>query len=262
MPLLDVHGQPVNVIDRGAGDAVVFLHAFPLQAAMWDYQIEALEGSHRCIAIDMPGFGESPPPEVPRDASVQGWAALVDGVLDQLGIDYIEGGWPGANPKDTEFFKRAASGELALSRAVLTAFGMTRRPNADAAGDPTAYPNAGASWQPLKLYYNQTFSRARIEAFHEALTALGEESPYAEWLENWSRPERTVTTRIECAAGVERRDAALLALPFLASEEEQRGLEQALDTIYDELEADSPSRRTTPAPSTESSSRRSRCSRH
>lgn len=87
MPLLDVHGQPVHVIDRGEGDAVVFLHAFPLQAAMWDYQIEALEGSHRCIAVDMPGFGESPPPEAPRDASMQDWAALVDGVLDQLGVD-------------------------------------------------------------------------------------------------------------------------------------------------------------------------------
>ena len=58
-------------------------------------------------------------------------------ILDTLGVAFIEGGWPGANPKDTEFFKRAASGELELSRAVLTAFGMTRRPNADATGDPT-----------------------------------------------------------------------------------------------------------------------------
>ena len=86
MPLLDVHGQPVNVIDRGEGDAVVFLHAFPLQAAMWDYQLDALDGSHRCIAIDMPGFGESPAPAAPDDASMQGWADLVAGVLDQLGV--------------------------------------------------------------------------------------------------------------------------------------------------------------------------------
>jgi len=57
--------------------------------------------------------------------------------VDGLGVAFIEGGWPGANPKDTEFFKRAAGGELALERAVLTAFGMTRRPRADAAGDPT-----------------------------------------------------------------------------------------------------------------------------
>ena len=80
-----------------------------------------------------------------------------------------------------------------------------------AAGDPTAYPDAGPPWQPLKVYYNQTFSRARIETFHEALTALGEESPYAEWLEDWSRPDRAVTTRVECAAWFEQRDGALLA---------------------------------------------------
>ena len=57
--------------------------------------------------------------------------------IDTLGVAFIEGGWPGANPKDTEFFKRAASGELVLQRAMLTAFGMTRRPNADPSTDPT-----------------------------------------------------------------------------------------------------------------------------
>lgn len=80
-----------------------------------------------------------------------------------------------------------------------------------AAGDPGAFPEAGPAWQPLKLYYNQTFSRARIEAFHEALTGLGQESPYAEWLENWTRTERVVTTRVQCADWYDRRDAALLA---------------------------------------------------
>ncbi|HWC95319.1 MAG TPA: citramalate synthase [Candidatus Sulfopaludibacter sp.] len=44
--------------------------------------------------------------------------------LDELGIDYIEGGWPGSNPKDKEFFSRAA--ELNLKHAKLTAFGSTR----------------------------------------------------------------------------------------------------------------------------------------
>ncbi|MGH8907877.1 MAG: citramalate synthase [Egibacteraceae bacterium] len=56
--------------------------------------------------------------------------------IDTLGVAYIEGGWPGANPKDTEFFRRAAAGELKLERAVLTAFGMTRRPGRQAATDP------------------------------------------------------------------------------------------------------------------------------
>jgi 2-isopropylmalate synthase len=44
--------------------------------------------------------------------------------LDELGIDYIEGGWPGSNPKDQEFFKRST--ELTLHHARLTAFGSTR----------------------------------------------------------------------------------------------------------------------------------------
>ena len=44
--------------------------------------------------------------------------------LDELGIDYIEGGWPGSNPKDKEFFARAR--ELKLKHAKLTAFGSTR----------------------------------------------------------------------------------------------------------------------------------------
>src|SRR5579864_5257267 len=44
--------------------------------------------------------------------------------LDELGIDYIEGGWPGSNPKDKEFFSRAR--ELDLKHARLTAFGSTR----------------------------------------------------------------------------------------------------------------------------------------
>ncbi|MEU6289354.1 citramalate synthase [Streptomyces sp. NPDC046988] len=48
-------------------------------------------------------------------------------VLDDLGVGFIEGGWPGAMPKDTEFFRRAA-GELDLSHAALVAFGSTRRP--------------------------------------------------------------------------------------------------------------------------------------
>ncbi|MFZ8871632.1 MAG: citramalate synthase [Candidatus Nanopelagicaceae bacterium] len=48
--------------------------------------------------------------------------------LDDLGVGFIEGGWPGANPKDTEFFKLAQT-ELKLKNATFVAFGATRRPN-------------------------------------------------------------------------------------------------------------------------------------
>jgi 2-isopropylmalate synthase len=54
--------------------------------------------------------------------------------LDDLGVGYIEGGWPGSNPKDTEFFQLAAK-ELDLAHATLAAFGATRRPLGTAADD-------------------------------------------------------------------------------------------------------------------------------
>ncbi len=52
--------------------------------------------------------------------------------LDTLGIDYIEGGWPGANPTDTAFFAERPP----LTRARFTAFGMTKRAGRSAANDP------------------------------------------------------------------------------------------------------------------------------
>src|SRR6186713_3756552 len=56
--------------------------------------------------------------------------------LDFLGVHYIEGGWPGANPKDIEFFARAAT-ELRLSTSTLVAFGSTRRPRGKVDDDAT-----------------------------------------------------------------------------------------------------------------------------
>jgi 2-isopropylmalate synthase len=54
--------------------------------------------------------------------------------LDEMGFDYVEGGYPLSNPKDAEFFKRLAAAPLAHSR--LCAFGMTRRRGMKAADDP------------------------------------------------------------------------------------------------------------------------------
>src|SRR5690349_23505789 len=66
--------------------------------------------------------------------------------LDDLGVGFIEGGWPGANPKDTEFFRRART-ELDLRHARLTAFGATRRAGVKAADDPlvAALRDSGAA---------------------------------------------------------------------------------------------------------------------
>lgn len=56
--------------------------------------------------------------------------------LNRLGVAFIEGGWPGANPKDEEFFRRAPK-ELIFDRSTLVAFGSTRRPNGRVSSDET-----------------------------------------------------------------------------------------------------------------------------
>ncbi|HCK73721.1 MAG TPA: citramalate synthase [Acidimicrobiaceae bacterium] len=56
--------------------------------------------------------------------------------LDHLGVHWIEGGWPGSNPKDEEFFRRAAQ-ELNLNTSTLVAFGSTRRPKGRVDEDQT-----------------------------------------------------------------------------------------------------------------------------
>ena len=73
---------------------------------------------------------------------VEGVTATVDDKLriaeqlDHLGVHFIEGGWPGANPKDIEFFSRAAT-ELSLTTSTLVAFGSTRRPRGRVDEDAT-----------------------------------------------------------------------------------------------------------------------------
>ena len=52
--------------------------------------------------------------------------------LDNLGVDYIEGGWPGANPTDTEFFQK----KINYKNSLLTAFGMTKKTGRSADNDP------------------------------------------------------------------------------------------------------------------------------
>jgi len=82
----------------------------------------------------------------------------------------------------------------------------------DAAGDPARYPEAGAPWQPLKLYYDRGFSVSKMRAFHEALLAQGVESPFQDWIdESDAREDRRITTRVECADWFPVRDDALRA---------------------------------------------------
>src|SRR4051795_9260056 len=84
-----------------------------------------------------------------RDGSqVEGVSLTVDDKLhiaeqlDALGVHFIEGGWPGANPKDEEFFRRART-ELRLDVSTLVAFGSTRGVKGEGGGDPPLRNPAG-----------------------------------------------------------------------------------------------------------------------
>lgn len=84
----------------------------------------------------------------------------------------------------------------------------------DAAGDPERYPGAGEPWQPRKLYYHMTFSKARVLALHAAMVQAGLESPYEKWLADWDDRRDVsdrITTRVPCADYFPARDDALRA---------------------------------------------------
>jgi len=112
---------------------------------------------------------------------------MISDALDTLGIDYIEGGWPGANPTDTEFFAK----DPGFKRAKFVAFGMTRGKGRSAANDPVVAPilNAptvgacfvGKSWTyqvdvALKVSYDENL--AMIGDTIAAAAAAGKEAMY------------------------------------------------------------------------------------
>jgi 2-isopropylmalate synthase len=87
--------------------------------------------------------------------------------LDHLGVTYIEGGWPGANPKDEEFFTRAAK-ELHLHTATLVAFGSTRRAGVRPEDDAVLANLIGAG-APVACIVAKTWDRHVAEALRTSL---------------------------------------------------------------------------------------------
>jgi pimeloyl-ACP methyl ester carboxylesterase len=76
------------VHDTGAGEAVLFLHAFTMDASQWDHQVAALSDGMRCVRIDLWGCGMSPPP--PDDEpSLDGFASAVLDALNARDIDRV-----------------------------------------------------------------------------------------------------------------------------------------------------------------------------
>ncbi len=78
--------------------------------------------------------------------------------LDSLGVDYIEGGWPGANPTDTAFFAERPR----LKQARFTAFGMTKRAGRSAANDPSLAPVLDAAVDAICLVGKTSAYQVRV----------------------------------------------------------------------------------------------------
>ena len=91
-------------------------------------------------------------------------------LLDEYGVGFIEGGWPGAMPKDTEFFERAAS-ELKLRHAELVAFGATRKAGVAVADDPQVAALLASQAPVITLV-----AKSDIRHVHEALRTTPEEN--------------------------------------------------------------------------------------
>ena len=108
---------------------------------------------------------------------VEGVSATVDDKLriaeqlDFLGVHYIEGGWPGANPKDIEFFARAAT-ELRLGSSTLVAFGSTRRPKGKVDDDVTLHNLLEANTESVCIVA-KSWDYHVLEALHRGRLADG-----------------------------------------------------------------------------------------
>jgi len=79
-----VGNQPLNVIALGEGPPLVFVHGLIGRWPHWVEQLTAFAGSHRVIALDLPGFGHSPMPK--EEISVSLYARMLDGLFDALEI--------------------------------------------------------------------------------------------------------------------------------------------------------------------------------
>src|SRR5207249_10919453 len=101
----------------------------------------------------------------------------IAGLLDGFGVHYVEGGWPGSNPKDAEFFRRARS--LALRHAKLVAFGATRKAGVRAEEGPNLRALLAAETPAVSLFGKSCTLHDRhvLEATPEATLAMRADSP-------------------------------------------------------------------------------------
>ncbi|MDY6834590.1 MAG: citramalate synthase [Chloroflexota bacterium] len=99
--------------------------------------------------------------------------------LDELGVHFIEGGWPSSNPKDTQFFSKAQ--DMTFSHAVLCSFGSTRRPNTKAEDDPNLHALINSGTRVATLVGKSSdiqVTRALRISLEENLNMIGDSIRY------------------------------------------------------------------------------------
>src|SRR3954449_13108132 len=79
--------QELNVLDLGSGPAIVWVHGLGGAWQNWLEQLPELSRDHRCVAMDLPGFGASPMPPDGEEISISGSGRVVVGLMDELEID-------------------------------------------------------------------------------------------------------------------------------------------------------------------------------
>ena len=235
--LMHVHAHPDDESSKGAATTARYV------AEGVDVHVATCTGGERGSVLN-PGFqhpgivdnpdliGEIRREEMDRAREILG--------IKQDWLGFIDSGWPEGDPKPP--LPEGCFALVPLDEAVKPLIALIRsfKPHVvttydenggyphpdhikcheisvaafDAAGDPKAYPELGAPWQPQKLYYQHGFNRPRTVAIHQEALRHGLESPYAERLEKWEpNPEHDarITTRVPCGDYFEVRDEALLA---------------------------------------------------
>ena len=150
-------------------------------------------------------------------------------VLSDIGVDYIEGGWPGANPVDTEFFSKPPD----LNKSIFTAFGMTKKTGRSAANDPSLSSLINASCPAICVV-------GKAWDFHvkTALEIKNEDLPYEQRdhalfvaFAPYSEPQYSISVVVE-HGGSGSKSAAPIAKKVIKKLLERHPLRQQIHDNY------------------------------